>query len=861
MDSAIKDIAHDSEAQTTITEVAALEPKPPLPPPSRTRRFLSDPDKRLNVTMTGVLLALAFVFMLPGLPPLRVAAPMQYLLPFTPWHVYYLDVTSPFLGGDLLLQQLPWRHWAQSEFAAGRFPLWASSPFGGMPLFASAQPAVLHPLHLLWILMPIGAGLGIIMALKLWLAGLGMWTFTRTLKLHPVACIIAALSFMFSASMVNWLTWQHSLLILLLPWLAWAVHAWYANGSRPALVALAALVASGLLAGHPENLFLVGVTTGIWTAGLLLGDRSAWRQRFVRMGGALLAVGLGFLTGMVQLLPFLEVLPLTHQAAIRSIHSEAEARYAPGANFLWNWIVPRSQGYEPNRVLGNSFNFTEANGYVGIVALFGLAFVLVASVQRSLPYRPVLPWVVAGIFAYLTTYEGETGTFIRSLPLFNQSINARWVIIVGFCLVVIGAFGWDWLARQVEKAASKLGGEIGTGKRRMLLGGLLLLSAGGVVTMSAHAFRFFPYPRLATDGPWLRANEEYLRYWAIWSGGLALTIAALVGIWVSLASVKRVRQVTPLLISLVLLADLWSLLAPINPTSPAEWYYPTTEIQTQIRDLVPPTERILVVGDVMPANTGLVYNIRDWRAGDPMITERVHQTLLALYPAIIGSVGDEYNVFLRSVSREVGPLLGMQYFVFPSHIDPNGQEADAPPYTRLASRDGLGLWRVEGVPGFAYLSDNVQVVPGEKEALAWIHDSSWQKTRSYQAVVEGTPESVAAVEYDPAGSSPGRTIVEQYAPGRVRIRTEAVRPALLVVAESWYPGWRATLDGKPVDLLRANYLSQGVVVPEGTHTVELEYSSQAFRYGALLSLAGLIGLAGMGFWARPRRGNALPARV
>jgi hypothetical protein len=257
----------------------------------------------------------------------------------------------------------------------------------------------------------------------------------------------------------------------------------------------------------------------------------------------------------------------------------------------------------------------------------------------------------------------------------------------------------------------------------------------------------------------------------------------------------------------------------------------------------------------MPANTGMVYNIRDWRAGDPMITERVYQTLLALYPDIAGSVTDEYNVFFRSVSREVGPLLGMRYFVFPSGLDPNKDEADAPPYTLLASEDGLRLWRVEGVPGFSYLTDNVAVVPDGSGALAWIHDSSWQKTRTYQAVVEGAPQSIAGVTQDPAGSSPGRTSVDQYTPGRIRIVTDAARPALLVVAESWYPGWRATLDGKPVEVLRANYLSQGVVVPAGEHTVEFEYQPEAVQYGALLSMVGLLGLAGMGFWAW-RKGGA-----
>jgi uncharacterized membrane protein YfhO len=78
---------------------------------------------------------------------------------------------------------------------------------------------------------------------------------------------------------------------------------------------------------------------------------------------------------------------------------------------------------------------------------------------------------------------------------------------------------------------------------------------------------------------------------------------------------------------------------------------------------------------------------------------------------------------------------------------------------------------------------------------------------------------------------------------------QAARQALLVVAESWYPGWRATLDGEPVGILRANYLSQGVVVPAGEHTVDLRYTPGAFIYGAWISALSALAIAGLFLWA------------
>jgi hypothetical protein len=158
------------------------------------------------------------------------------------------------------------------------------------------------------------------------------------------------------------------------------------------------------------------------------------------------------------------------------------------------------------------------------------------------------------------------------------------------------------------------------------------------------------------------------------------------------------------------------------------------------------------------------------------------------------------------------------------------------------------------VPGYAYLTDNVRALSDGAEAEQWLAGLTWESVRSYEAAVEAPASALASVRRDPAGTSPGRADVTEYRPGYVRLEVEAARPALVVAAEAHYPGWHATLDGQPAELLRANYLSQGVLVPEGTHTVELRYDPDSIRYGTLISIAGLLGLAALVVWARRRAG-------
>jgi hypothetical protein len=232
-----------------------------------------------------------------------------------------------------------------------------------------------------------------------------------------------------------------------------------------------------------------------------------------------------------------------------------------------------------------------------------------------------------------------------------------------------------------------------------------------------------------------------------------------------------------------------------------------------------------------------------------MLTERAHQAATMLSPEIMTNGLDEYNMVLRHVRMPVAVALGARYFIFPSNTNPNfGTDDDPqrPSFKRLAFKDGMGLWEAEGVPGFAYLSDYVWAVPDEAGAEHWLQNVTWEKAKGYAAAVEAPERRVEGIQRAPDGSSPGNTAVREYTPGHVVVEVDAKRPALLVVAESYYPGWKATLDDAPVDILRANYLSQGVIVPEGTHRIELRYEPDSFRYGAIVSVLILLGIVGLG---------------
>jgi hypothetical protein len=94
------------------------------------------------------------------------------------------------------------------------------------------------------------------------------------------------------------------------------------------------------------------------------------------------------------------------------------------------------------------------------------------------------------------------------------------------------------------------------------------------------------------------------------------------------------------------------------------------------------------------------------------------------------------------------------------------------------------------------------------------------------------------LQYDrvPAAGEPSTRVVNSTRgrDGRVTVETSGRRPAVVVVADSWFPGWRAKVDGEPAPVLKADGAFLGVAVAPGDHTIELEYHKPV---GALVGRA------------------------
>jgi uncharacterized membrane protein YfhO len=85
----------------------------------------------------------------------------------------------------------------------------------------------------------------------------------------------------------------------------------------------------------------------------------------------------------------------------------------------------------------------------------------------------------------------------------------------------------------------------------------------------------------------------------------------------------------------------------------------------------------------------------------------------------------------------------------------------------------------------------------------------------------------------------------------VELRASSQARSLLVLADSYYPGWRVSVDGRPATVIRADHAFRGVVLPAGSHTVRFWYVDDRFRLGLVLAGLTILGLL-LGSFLGPR---------
>jgi len=168
---------------------------------------------------------------------------------------------------------------------------------------------------------------------------------------------------------------------------------------------------------------------------------------------------------------------------------------------------------------------------------------------------------------------------------------------------------------------------------------------------------------------------------------------------------------------------------------------------------------------------------------------------------------------------------------------------------RIHSGD-VKIYERTGAPGRAWLVHGVVPVRDQDEAASLLAAARFdpRQTVLLAADVPAQP---------PAAALPDEAVrVVSYEAERIVLEAHVSQAAFLVLADAWYPGWTAAVDGIAAPILRANLMFRAVALPPGLHQIVFAYDPASWRWGRAISLATLVLLALV--WAAtcaPRRGH------
>ncbi|MCO6450072.1 MAG: YfhO family protein [Caldilineales bacterium] len=164
------------------------------------------------------------------------------------------------------------------------------------------------------------------------------------------------------------------------------------------------------------------------------------------------------------------------------------------------------------------------------------------------------------------------------------------------------------------------------------------------------------------------------------------------------------------------------------------------------------------------------------------------------------------------------------------------------PWRRIHSGD-VKIYRNDGVLPRAFFVPNVVFSPDDAQTLTAMKDPNFDPATT-----------LLLASGDPVQGGEGSAEIVSYAPERIEMQIEAQSPGTLLIAEAWYPGWQAELDGEPIPVQRVDLLLQAVNVPVGRHELTLAFHPSTLRWGAILSLLTLVILVLA--WLLPDRTNS-----
>jgi hypothetical protein len=268
----------------------------------------------------------------------------------------------------------------------------------------------------------------------------------------------------------------------------------------------------------------------------------------------------------------------------------------------------------------------------------------------------------------------------------------------------------------------------------------------------------------------------------------------------------------------------------------SEWAYERADVRRNVR------HGLAKVFDRTPVDTEPKYDALRF-VGYVPIGENIALDYIEINELIPGvPVSISKATLVDSSARTSTPLIGMRGKLSATEIS---WMHDATRWEKVYDRDEVLILRNKRVLPRAWLTGVARVVSPE-EALTLIRGEGTTPFDPRETVL--LEKDIPEIRALPGVAiSPAATVrVTSFDANSVSITAKCGTPSILVMSEVNYPGWSATVDGRPAEIMTADYILRAIPLTAGEHLVEMRYTAPQARRGAVISVC-TIALLGVMF--------------
>ena len=708
----------------------------------------------------------------------RVYSPADLLFSYDPFKEIgpQVGVHKPVNGwlADIFSQIIPWQEAVRHSLRQGEWPLWNPFVLSGDVLAASAQSAPYYPFHLIGLLLPLDLAVTYQASITILVSALGAFLFFRELECDEDAALVGAAAWAFSAVFVFWTEWPLGVSTQLLPLVMLGTRRIVRRTDVASVILLATALTLLVLAGHPESVVHVVGIASIY--GLYEIFRAA-RNRFVSVVAAALGAGIVSIgLSAVFLFPIVEAIPQTEEREIRDMI---------GKHF--SLAVPWPKAFQQARknVIGFDRGLPQderptyageelPRAYPGSIVL---ALAIVGVISRRTDRWFMLGLVIFGILA------GASAPFpfviLEKVPVVRLALNDRLVIAASLGLAALAAFGVEALRAR---------------RRRSMAGAFLAVSV--VLAMMVASI----WPELI---PALTPENLELHTVLLVAPPV---IAALV---VLLARGHLAVQIIFILLLMQRVVEERGMYAVIDRQA----FYPPPH---QLRSLPKTDEpyRFVSQGHTFPSNVSTMYGLEDVRGYQAM----THSARRATYVLWSTPQAIAFNR-VDDLTRPFLSFLNVRFaLALPDQPVPDGWKA-------ITDGPGMRLLENTRVLPRSFIPRTVRLGSSKDDLLDMVHQRDFAE-RSWVTASRTGPDRDDRDVVNGTGTLQLRRRGSTH-----HISAHMNEPAWVVISETAWKGWRASIDGRSTPVFIANHAFLGIHVPKGNHEVVLRYLPDSFVWG------------------------------